>query len=114
MRAHRLGAAGEPHYTLLVHVAAQKEFLALPERVQSRFQRAFDGLRHDPLAARPGLDARRLGSLWEDGHLFRLRVGTHRALYLVVPSQRLVRVLLFDRRGLGYDRLLRSARARLG
>lgn len=108
VRSHRLGGSREPRHEVRLHRQAEAEFLALPPRVQDRFEAAIDRLQEDPYKGRPGADITKL----EGSDLYRLRVGSYRALYAVEPDGRVVVILLFDAREAGYARLIPKAEAR--
>ncbi|HWH08104.1 MAG TPA: type II toxin-antitoxin system RelE/ParE family toxin [Candidatus Thermoplasmatota archaeon] len=110
MKSHRLGGSKSPRYEVRLHRKAEAEFLRLPANVQDRFEAAIDRLEADPFRKRPGADIRALEGTTG---LYRLRVGSYRALYTVEPDGRIVIVLLFDERELGYTRLIPKAEARL-
>lgn len=112
MRSHKLGDKTSPVYNVEFHPAAEKEFLKLPEQAQTRFDKAIDALEHDPFTKRPGVDVLKLAYLSDGSTLHRLRVGERRACYAVVTSDKVVWILLFDDRELGYTRMQRTATER--
>lgn len=107
-----LGDPHGPRFEVTFHPAAEKEFLALPSHLQSRFERAIDQASIDPFRARPGRDVKKLGDLSPGEALYRLRVGEHRCCYAVITAEREILILLFEVRGAGYDRIFRTAAAR--
>lgn len=111
-RTHRLGDRSGPRFEVTFHPTAEKEFLELAPHVQDRFERAIDQAAIDPFRSRPGLDLRKLGDLDQGEALYRLRVGEYRCCYAVITSEKEILVLLFDVRGAGYDRMVRTAAAR--
>lgn len=78
-------------YEVLFKPSAEREFLKLPEAIQIRIGRELAGLAQNPrpsgckkLKARPG---------------YRIRVGSHRVIYSIDDTPRVVRVLsVGDRR----------------
>lgn len=112
MKEHKLGKAGPPAFDVEFHPAAEKEFFALPDQAQSRFEKAIDQLEIDPLKPRPGPDVLKLADLSDGSTLHRLRVGEKRACYAVVTSDKRIWILLFDDREVGYKRMQGSAEKR--
>lgn len=101
-----------PEWTLILHPDAAAELAALPEKEYARIERALLQLAEAPFRARPGVDVRKLKRV-PGGMLLRLRVGERRALYAALTGARTLVVLVVERRGLGYARLLRMAEGRL-
>ncbi len=71
-------------YRIELESRARREFLDLPRDVQERLAAALDDLRNDPRP--PG--AKRLSG--SPG--YRVRKGTHRVLYIIDDSAKIVRV----------------------
>jgi len=112
VKEHKLGKAGPPAFDIGFHPAAEKEFFALPEQVQARFEKAIDQLEVDPFKQRSGLDVLKLADLSDGSTLHRLRVGERRACYAIVTSDKRVWILLFDDREVGYKRMQGAAERR--
>ena len=97
-----------------MHPAAAEELAELDEKEYRRVRRALQHLESDPFRARPGADVRKLKDLADGAALYRIRIGQGRAIYAAIHAAREVRVLLFDKRELGYARLTATAEARYG
>lgn len=111
-RTHRLPGQGAPAFDIIFHPKAEKEFFELADQVQNRFERALDAVAVDPFRARPGVDLKKLADVGPGETLYRLRVGDYRSVYVIISGPRKIWVLLFDPRGTGYDRLVKTATAR--
>lgn len=112
MKVHRLGGNREPSWRVDIHEAARKELLDLSDDEYARMDAHLGELEHDPIRPRPGMDITKLKDV-DEGALYRLRVGEHRAAYLVVGPDRTVTVLVIEDRELGYKRISARAMARM-
>ena len=99
---------------MIFHPAAEKEFVALPSNIQVRFERAIDALEVNPFTRRSGSDVTKLADLADGSTLHRLRVGKRRACYAVVTKTKVVWVLLFEDREVGYGRMIKTSEERYG
>lgn len=66
----------------------------------------------DPYSNRPGVDVTKLIDLGQGATLHRLRAGERRSCYAVIDDDRMVWILLFEDREVGYKRLVRRASER--
>ncbi|HKZ64198.1 MAG TPA: type II toxin-antitoxin system RelE/ParE family toxin [Thermoplasmata archaeon] len=71
---------------VLLSRTATRQLERFPRTLAGRIERKLRVLEDDPITARPGADIR---LLWghDDPPLYRLRVGDHRVLYFVLPSE---------------------------
>jgi mRNA-degrading endonuclease RelE of RelBE toxin-antitoxin system len=112
MKVHKLGGSREPSWHVEIHEAAKKELLDLTDDEFDRVDAHLAELENDPLRPRPGMDITKLKDV-DEGSLYRLRVGEHRAAYLVVSEDRTVTVLVIEDREVGYKRIIARAMARM-
>ncbi len=79
-------------YEVLLSQTAVTQLRALPPRVQGRVKRALRELEEDPFRSRPRADIKKLRGPAREYH--RLRVGDHRAIYVVEGRRVLVARIL--------------------
>lgn len=93
-------------YSVLLHPRrAQKVLGDLDEETRTRIKAALRTLEDDPFTPRAGSDIKRI-STDDGGHpVYRLRVGDHRCVYVVVEGE--VRVTKIFHRSEGYGWMAR-------
>jgi len=84
-------------YRILLHPDVEKYFDSLTEKERSLCVEHLKKLSVDPLKGRSGCDIKKLQ---DRGSFYRLRVGDHRFLYVIVEDEILVEEAF--RRGKGY------------
>lgn len=112
VKAHKIGPQRPPSWDVQVHEKAREELLDLGDEDYERVDAHLAQLEDDPMRPRPGMDVRKLKDV-SDGGLYRLRVGKHRAIFVVMPTRRKVRILVVEDREIGYARMIQRAMARL-
>lgn len=116
VRAHESpearGRRSSDRWEVRIHEAVKKELLDLSEDDFERVDAHLEMLADDPLRPRPRMDILKLKDI-EDGGLYRLRIGEHRALYAAIYAHRRVDVLVIEDREVGHTRLIARATARL-
>lgn len=89
-------------FQVLLHPAVRKTLSSVPDDDRQRIKTALGRLAEDPVTTRSGVDIKRLTGTRGRGDLFRLRIGTYRAVYAVDGNEVLVTDLF--RRGRDYMR----------
>jgi mRNA interferase RelE/StbE len=88
-------------FRVFLHPKAAKALANLPARDLERIRTSLRSLRQDPVTRRSGTDIKRLAGTRGREDLFRLRIGTYRAVYSVRGDEVLVTDLFA--RGRGYE-----------
>lgn len=84
-----------------LHPTAAKFYASMASSDRERVKAALGAVADDPITKRPGADIKRLKGTRGRQDLFRLRIGSFRAVYAVEDKEILVTDLF--RRGQGYD-----------